>query len=90
MTRRFPTRTLAVLAAAAGVAALGANAASAQSFAFRTCKGNPGIGCATLQVPLDHADPAKGTLSLAVQRRKASGTSKGAACWTTGMRGASA
>ena len=90
MTRRFPTRTLAVLAAAAGVAALGANAASAQSFAFRTCKGNPGIGCATLQVPLDHADPAKGTLSLAVQRRKASGTSKGVIIMLAGGPGQAA
>ncbi len=81
---------LAVALAALGVAALAASTASAQSFAFRACKGNPTIGCATLQVPLDHADPAKGTLSLAVQRRKASGTSKGVIIMLAGGPGQSA
>jgi len=81
---------LAVTLAAIGVAALAAGSASAQSFAFRACKGNPTIGCATLQVPLDHADPTKGTLSLAVQRRKASGTSKGVIIMLAGGPGQSA
>jgi pimeloyl-ACP methyl ester carboxylesterase len=81
---------LAVVTAALGVAALAASTASAQSFAFRACKGNPTVGCATLQVPLDHADPAKGTLSLAVQRRKASGTSKGVIIMLAGGPGQSA
>ena len=81
---------LAVALASAGVIAVGAGTASAQSLAFRACKGNPTIGCATLQVPLDHADPAKGTLSLAVQRRKATGTRKGVIIMLAGGPGQSA
>lgn len=81
---------LALAAMAAAIAGAAAGAASAQSLAFRTCKGNPGVGCASLQVPLDHADPAKGTLSLAVQRRRASGTSKGVIIMLQGGPGQSA
>jgi len=90
VTRRSPIRILAVALAAMGVAGIAAGSASAQSFAFRACKGNPAIGCATLQVPLDHADPTKGTLSLAVQRRRARGTSKGVIIMLAGGPGQSA
>lgn len=76
--RRRPIIALAATATIAAAALLtSAGAASAQGLAFRTCRDNPGTGCATLQVPLDHADPSKGTIDLAVQRRRGKGSTKG-------------
>lgn len=88
MTRRHALRLLTLAATAAAL--VGAGTAMAQSLAFRPCAGNPSIGCATLQVPLDHADPARGTLSLAIQRRRAKGPSKGVMVMLQGGPGQSA
>lgn len=61
---------LAVLAA--GIATpLMATAAHAAPIAFSKCPGRPSVQCGTLTVPLDRADPAKGTLSLGVERIRA-------------------
>ena len=51
--------------------------ASAQSVRFATCTGTSRVGCATLSVPLDHADPSKGEIPLHVERRRARGTRRG-------------
>ncbi len=78
------------LVAAAGALLVAAAPASAQSLTFAPCRGNTAIGCSTLEVPLDHADPAKGTLSLAIQRRKAKDTRKGVIVMLAGGPGQSA
>ncbi len=51
--------------------------ASAQSVRFANCTGTTRVGCATLSVPLDHADPSKGAIPLHIERRRAKGTPKG-------------
>jgi len=83
-------RILAAVMASIGGVAIAAATASAQTLAFSPCAGNPAIGCGVVQVPLDHADPAKGTLSLAVQRRRATGTSKGTIIMLAGGPGQAA
>ncbi len=75
--RRRPITQLAATGLAIVAIGAAAGAASAQGLAFRACKDDPTTGCATLTVPLDHADPSKGTLDLAVQRRRGSGATKG-------------
>jgi hypothetical protein len=83
---RIPAAALALI----GGVAMAAAAASAQALVFHPCRGNSAIGCAVVQVPLDHSDPAKGTLSLAVQRRRATGASKGTIVMLAGGPGQSA
>ena len=46
--------------------------------------------CGTMQVPLDHADPAAGTIKVAVMRRRASGARVGALLMNPGGPGSSA
>jgi pimeloyl-ACP methyl ester carboxylesterase len=43
-----------------------ASARSSRLHGAHPCPGAPGFTCATLDVPLDHADPARGTLHLQV------------------------
>lgn len=46
--------------------------------------------CGTMQVPLDHADPASGTIKVAVMRRRASGSRVGTLLMNPGGPGSSA
>ena len=61
-------RTLTAILAAACAAVLAAGPAAAQPIAFTTCATRAPVQCGTLTVPLDRADPAKGTLRLHVER----------------------
>ncbi|MFZ4754962.1 MAG: alpha/beta fold hydrolase [Miltoncostaeaceae bacterium] len=61
--------------------------ASAQSVRFSSCTGTSRVGCATLSVPLDHADPSKGEIPLHVERRRASGTRRGVVVMLAGGPG---
>lgn len=66
---RAVTRLRLIIAVAVSVAAsVLAGPASAAPIAFSKCSGRPAVQCGTLVVPLDRADPAKGTLSLHVER----------------------
>lgn len=67
---------LTAIAIAATASALAGTAASAP-IAFSKCAGRPAVQCGTLVVPLDRADPAKGTLSLHVERLPARTARKG-------------
>lgn len=59
-------RLLALLVAAAFVAAGPASAQRAGFHDSHPCAGRPGFTCATLDVPLDHAHPGRGTLHLQI------------------------
>lgn len=59
-----------------GTLAIAATAQSAP-LAFTPCPARPSIGCGTLVVPRDRANPAAGTLSLHVERRRATGRRQG-------------
>lgn len=59
---------------------------------WSACKGGAGPAgyqCATLQVPLDYADPAKGTIGLALDRRPATGHAIGSLVENPGGPGVS-
>lgn len=56
------------MATAACTALTAAATATANPIAFSTCTGRAPVQCGTLTVPLDRADPAKGTLRLQVER----------------------
>ncbi len=66
-------RLRAVIASSVAVIAMGvgAIAATAAPIAFSTCAKRAPVQCGTLVVPLDRTDPAKGTLSLHVERLRA-------------------
>lgn len=51
------------------------------------CAGQPGYTCSTLTVPLDHRDPAKGTLKLQVATGDNAGAPKGVLLFLTGGPG---
>ena len=65
---------LAVVAASLGVAA---GTAAAAPISFSTCAGRAPVQCGTLEVPLDHAAPGRGTLSLHVERLATRGSRRG-------------
>lgn len=54
-----------------------ATAASSAPVAFTTCAARAPVQCGTLVVPLDRADPAKGTLSLHVERLRSRAERRG-------------
>lgn len=56
-------RRLPILLAAAAVLAA---PSTAHAIAFKPCKGQPGFGCATLEVPLDRTGTVPGTVKLKV------------------------
>jgi len=68
---------LSIAVVVASMAALVAGTAGAAPIAFTKCPGRPAVQCGTLVVPLDRADPAKGTLSLHVERLPARTTRRG-------------
>ena len=70
-------RPFLALAAAACVALTAAATGAADPIAFSTCKGRAPVQCGTLTVPLDRADPAKGTLRLQVERLPARQSRRG-------------
>ena len=82
---RLPSWSLPIAGAALLAAAIGGLGSPAPALgqtaplAFGTCQKSqvttsvPGLQCATLQVPLDRANPSAGTVALAVQRVPASG-----------------
>ncbi len=61
-------RALLTVIAAAATGLAGAAASTAAPIAFSTCAKRAPVQCGTLTVPLDRADPAKGTLALHVER----------------------
>ncbi|MBM3664324.1 MAG: alpha/beta hydrolase, partial [Actinobacteria bacterium] len=74
-----PVTRLRMLIAVAttAMATLLAGTAAAAPIDFTRCPGRPAVQCGTLVVPLDRADPAKGTLSLHVERLPARTARKG-------------
>ena len=62
------TRLRPLIVAALASTAITAGAAGAAPIDFSKCPGRPAVQCGTLTVPLDRADPAKGTLALHVER----------------------
>ena len=68
-----PLIALALTAATAGMA----GTAAAAPLAFSTCATRAPVQCGTLTVPLDHADPAKGSLNLHVERLRATAPRRG-------------
>ena len=70
---RLPA-VLAVVAASLGVAS---GTAAAAPISFSTCSGRAPVQCGTLEVPLDHAAPGRGTLSLHVERLATRGSRRG-------------
>lgn len=59
---------LPIVAAMLAATALVAGTASAAPINFSRCPERPTVQCGTLTVPLDRADPSKGTLALHVER----------------------
>jgi pimeloyl-ACP methyl ester carboxylesterase len=53
------------------------SAAGAAPLAFSTCRDRAPVQCADLSVPIDRANPGRGTLSLHVERIPAKGTRRG-------------
>ncbi len=76
-THRVSRLRLLIAVVTTATATLVAGTASAAPLAFSKCKGRPAVQCATLVVPLDRADPAKGTLRLHVERLPARTTRRG-------------
>lgn len=72
----LPSLRAILPAALIGAIAIAATAQAAP-LSFTPCPTRPSIGCGTLVVPLDRADPAAGTLSLHVERRRAVGMPRG-------------
>jgi pimeloyl-ACP methyl ester carboxylesterase len=90
--RRLVLSVAAVAVASLAAAACGTNATGSQRRppARRTASTGPsGYQCATLRVPLDWADPAKGTIGLALDRRPASGHALGSLVENPGGPGVS-
>src|SRR5437773_10808637 len=82
---RLPSSSMPIAGAALLAAAIGGVGSAAPALgqtaplAFGSCQKSqvttsvPGLQCATLQVPLDRANPSAGSVVLAVQRVPASG-----------------
>ncbi|MEV5570163.1 alpha/beta fold hydrolase [Spirillospora sp. NPDC052269] len=82
------TLTLAGGTAAAAAASSPAAPSSKPGLAGQhPCDGQPGFTCATLQVPLDHRDPSKGTLDLQVGMSDNTDAPKGTLLFLTGGPG---
>ena len=80
-------RTFLALTTAACTALTVAATGAADPIAFSTCKGRAPVQCGTLTVPLDRADPAKGTLRLNVERLPARQSRRGVMVLLTGGPG---
>lgn len=76
-TRPVTRLRMLIAVATTAMAALLAGTATAAPIDFTRCPGRPAVQCGTLVVPLDRADPAKGTLSLHVERLPARTARKG-------------
>lgn len=68
-----PLIALALTMATAGMV----GTAAAAPIGFSTCAKRAPVQCGTLTVPLDHADPAKGSLNLHVERLRATAARRG-------------
>ena len=76
-TRLVTRPRLLIALATLAMTSLLAGTAVAAPIDFTRCAGRPAVQCGTLVVPLDRADPAKGTLSLHVERLPARTARKG-------------
>ena len=64
-----------------------AASAGAAPLAFSTCRDRAPVQCADLSVPIDRANPGRGTLSLHVERIPAKGTRRGVMVFLVGGPG---
>lgn len=64
-----------------------AASAGAAPLAFTTCRDRAPVQCADLSVPIDRANPGRGTLSLHVERIPAKGTRRGVMVFLMGGPG---